>query len=80
MGLIKCAVIKLHIYLDLQIGAEIQHFQDKRLQTERDHGSLLAAVEEKRAKLQRQAEIYEKEAGVTDNLLESVKAGEGTLF
>lgn len=65
---------------NLQIQAEIQHFQAKSLQNEKDHGSFLADIEEKQVKLQSQTENYEKQAVVIDNLLGSVKAGEGTMF
>lgn len=82
MHLFKSAV-KWHIsvlFLKLQIGAEIQHFQAKSLQKEKDHGSYLADIKEKQAKLQSQAEEYEKQAGMIDKLLGNVKAGVGKLY
>lgn len=68
------------LFVKLQIRAEIQHFQDKSLQKEKDHGSYLADIEEKQAKLQSQAEEYEKQAGMIDKLLGNVKAGVGKLY
>lgn len=68
------------MFVNVQIGAEIQHFQAKSLQKEKDHGSFLADVEEKQAKLQSQAEEYEKQAGMIDQVLGSVKAGVGILY
>eukprot|EP00066_Takifugu_rubripes_P023044 XP_011612310.1 PREDICTED: coiled-coil domain-containing protein 63-like [Takifugu rubripes] len=57
-----------------QIQAEIQHFTDKSLQNEKDHGSFLADIEEKQIKLQSQTENYDKQAVSIDNILGSVKA------
>lgn len=69
------------IYLvNLQIGTEIQHFQDKSLQKEKDHGSFLADIEDKQAKLQSQAEEYEKQVGMIDKLLGNVKTGVRKLY
>lgn len=68
------------LFVKLQIRAEIQHFQAKSLQKENDHGSYLADIEEKQAKLQSQAEEYEKQAGMIDKLLGNVKAGVGKLY
>lgn len=66
--------------MNLQIEAEIQHFQDKSLQKEKDHGSFLVEIEEKQAKFQAQAEEYEKQAGTIDQLLGKVKTGVGKLY
>lgn len=66
--------------MNLQIGAEIQHFQAKSLQKEKDHGSFLADIKEKQAKLQSQAEEYEKQVGMIDKLLGNVKTGVGKLY
>lgn len=63
------------MFVNVQIRAEIQHFQAKSLQKEKDHGSFLADIEEKQAKLQSQAEECEKQAGMIDQVLESIKAG-----
>lgn len=66
--------------VNLKIQAEIQHFQAKRVQKEKDHGSFLADIEGKIAKLQSQSEDYEKQACVIDKLLGNVKTGEQTIF
>lgn len=68
------------VFGNLQIGAEIQHFQAKSLQKEKDHGSFLADIEEKQAQFQSQAEEYEKQAGMIDKLLGNIKAGVGILY
>lgn len=67
------------LFVNLQIEAEIQHFQAKSLQKKKDHDSLLADIEEKQAKFQSQAEEYEKQAGMIDKLLENVKTGVGKM-
>lgn len=59
----------------LQIQAEIQHFRAKSLQKEKDHDSFLADMEEKQTKLQSQAEDYENQASMIDELLGNVKTG-----
>lgn len=66
--------------VNLKIRAEIQHFQAKRVQKEKDNGSFLADIEGKIAKLRSQAEDYEKQACVIDELLGNVKTGEETIF
>lgn len=83
MRLIKSAAksyILSVLFVNLQIGAEIQHFQAKNLQRQKDHDSFLADIEEKQAKFQSQAEEYEKQAGMIDKLLGNVKAGVGKLY